>query len=402
MVHFSGPEKIRSSNQAAILRTIRESGHISRGEIARRLQLHPSTVTRLVEQLIAEGLVHEREDRGRSSARGGRRTIPLEFNYESSLIAGVDLSGSRIKGALTNLAGHVLHRTDAPIAYQRSDENLARLIALIENLLAASRPAEQYIRGIGIGAPAVTLNEEGIVTWAPSLGWRDLRLKACLEERFRLPVFVENDVNLATLGEHWRGAAQGAGHVVGVFVGSGIGAGIIIDNELYRGSTRAAGEVGYLIYDLACFDESGGDFGWLESMASGPGTVRRALEAIRRGETSPVLALAGEEGSIAPGHIFQAARQGDPLALHLANDTARYLSVAISSVISILDPEVVVIGGGSAWAEDLLLEPIIEHVCNVVPGMPTVVPAQLGSDAVMLGAVSLVLHATDHVVLIGD
>ncbi len=226
MPRLSNSEKIRRFNQTAILRTIREAGQISRGEIARKLQIHPSTVTRLVEQLIAEDLVIEREDKGRSSARGGRRTIPLEFNYESSLIAGVDLSGNRMKGALSNLAGQVSHRIHIPIAHQDSDENLTRLIALIEDLLVAPRPAEQHIRGIGIGAPAVTLSEEGTVPWAPTLGWRNLRLKECLEKRFELPVFVENDVNLATLGEHWCGAARGKSNVVGVFVGSGIGAGI--------------------------------------------------------------------------------------------------------------------------------------------------------------------------------
>lgn len=400
MSHPSNSEKLRQFNQLAILKTIRQADGISRGEIARELGIHPSTVTRLVEQLIARGLVLEREDKARGSRRGGRRAIPLEFNYEASLIVGVDLSGSTMKGALTNLAGAVIHRATSPIVPQSSNQNLARLITLVEKLLAAPHSEEQHIRGIGIGAPAVTLSEEGIVTWAPSLGWRELHLKEYLESYFSLPVFVENDVNLATLGEHWCGAGQGAGHVVGVFMGSGIGAGIIINNELYRGPTQAAGEVGYLVYRLSCFEQPVGDFGHLESVAAGYGIARRAAEAIRRGKKSIILTLAETEEAITAEHVFQAARQADPLAQRLVEETARYLSVAVAGVISILNPEIVVFGAGSAWVQDLLLNPITKYVNRVVPDITQIVPSQLHENAIVLGAVALVLHATGDSILL--
>jgi len=388
------PELMKRLNQSAILRTIREQGPISRADIAKKLQLNPSTVTRLVNSLIAEGLVIEGET-GESSTRGGRRAVLLEFNYKASLIIGVDLRGPTMVGALADLEGNILCRKTAPFKPRDSDDSLEKLMGLIGNLLATPRSKEQRIRGIGIGAPAITLSREGIVTWAPALGWRNLPLKKLVEERFGIPTFVENDVNLAALGESWRGAGRGISNLVCISIGTGIGAGIIIQGELYRGATEAAGEVGYLIPNEGYLGKTYDEFGCLESLAACPGIVRQAVQAIRKGANTAILELAeGDEGAITAEHIFTAARQGDALAREIVTRTVRYLSIAVSSVASILNPEMIVISGIAAQFGDLFLEPIRELIRGVVPMMPQLVLGQL-DDAVVIGALALALRSTD-------
>lgn len=400
MRRTGNPELMKRLNQSAILRTIREQGPLSRAEIAKALQLNPSTVTRIVDGLIKEGLVIEGKA-GESSARGGRRAVPLEFNYKASLIVGADLRGTAMVGALADLEGNILRRSTIPSKPGDSDDNLERLTVLIGDLIQTPRSREQKIRGIGIGAPAITLSQEGIVTWAPALGWRNLPLKKLVEERFGIPTFVENDINLAALGESWRGAGQEVSNLVCISIGTGIGAGIIIDGELYRGAAEAAGEVGYLVPSESHLGRTYDQFGCLESLAAGPGIARRAVQAIRQGTKTAILDLAsGDEGAIAAEHIFEAARQGDCLAQEIVAETVKYLSIAVSSVASILNPEMIIIDGAVAWSGDLLLEPIKEMIGGVVPVMPRLVLSQLDDDAVVMGAIALALRSTEDFIFI--
>ena len=273
------------------------------------------------------------------------------------------------------------------------------MMALVEGLLHVPRLPGQKVRAIGIGAPGVPRSQEGVVVWAPSLGWREMPLKKIVEERFGIPTFVENDVNLHALGEHWRGAGRGVRDLVCIFIGTGIGAGIIINDELYRGADEAAGEVGYIIPHEKYLGRSYGEFGCLESLAAGPGIVRSARQAIQQGIPTAILDLAaGDEGAITAELVFAAARQGDAVAQKIVDETVRYLSIAVANVASIINPRRIVLGGGIAKSDDLILEPIKRLIQGVVPAMPEIVPSQLGSDAGVLGAVSLALRSTEDLI----
>jgi glucokinase-like ROK family protein len=396
MQHAGNSKLVKKLNQAAILRVLRERGPLSRTEIAGLVHLNPSTVSRIVSELLAEHLVFE-ERKGQSSAKGGRQPIFLQFNYKASLIVGLDLGGTSMVGALADLEGNILYRESVPSRY--GQEGLEALMALVEGLLHAPRLPGQKVRAIGIGAPGVTRSQEGVVVWAPSLGWREMPLKKIVEERFGIPTFVENDVNLHALGEHWRGAGRGVRDLVCIFIGTGIGAGIIINDELYRGADEAAGEVGYIIPHEKYLGRSYGEFGCLESLAAGPGIVRSARQAIQRGIPTAILDLAaGDEGAITAELVFAAARQGDAVAQKIVDETVRYLSIAVANVASIINPRRIVLGGGIAKSDDLILEPIKRLIQGVVPAMPEIVPSQLGSDAGVLGAVSLALRSTEDLI----
>jgi predicted NBD/HSP70 family sugar kinase len=291
-------------------------------------------------------------------------------------------------GTLADLNGKVQHEVYIPHGDDGTDDCLERLCELIQRLLDVPRRPGQRIRGVGVGVPSITLTPEGIVKWAPSLGWRDLPLKPILTERFAMPVLVENDVNLAALGEWGFGAGRGTQNMVCIAVGTGIGAGIIIGGALYGGHNQAAGEIGYLPPSIDYLGRSYDQFGALENLASGTGVATRARQLLEKeGLPAPAEGVSAED-------VFTAARRGEAWAQQVVGDTVDYLSLAIANVSSLLNPEMVVIGGGVARSADLLIEPILGRLQGVVPYVPRIVASSLGRRAAAMGAIMLVLHAT--------
>jgi predicted NBD/HSP70 family sugar kinase len=291
-------------------------------------------------------------------------------------------------GTVADLSGVIQHELYIPHDDNGACDCLEQLCDLIETLLAAPRPPGQRIRGIGVGTPGVTLTPDGIVTWAPSLGWRNLPLQQILRDRFDLPVFVENDLNLIALGEWGFGAAQGTQNMVSIAVGTGIGAGIIIGGTLYRGHHQAAGEVGYLLPDVEYLGRHYNQFGALESLASGLGIAQRAQQILEQEK----LPLHSQE--LSAHDVFAAAREGACWARQVVAETVDYLSLAIASISALLDPEVVVLGGGVARSADLLIDPILQRLEGTVPFVPRLVASSLGRRAAAMGAIMLVLNAT--------
>jgi len=234
-----------------------------------------------------------------------------------------------------------------------------------------------------------------VVVWAPALGWRDEPLKHLLEDRLGIATFIENDVNLAALGESQFGIGRGVQNLVCISIGTGIGAGLILNGELYRGQEGAAGEVGYMIPtpDLLYRSSSEG-FGALESLAAGPGVVSRTKEALSKGVRSALSNGTREPDALTAKQVFQAARDGDALAQEIVTQTVDYLAQAIADVACTLNPEMIILGGGLTRSDDLLLKPIQERVRRVVPFPPKIVLTQLGDAAVLRGAIALAIQAT--------
>jgi len=376
---------MRSINRSAILDLIRRHSPIARSQIAHQLHISLPTVMRIVDELVAEDLVC---CRGSAESTGGRPRSLVEFNGSAYAVVGVDLGGTKMFGTIADLAGNIQHELYVPHAScEGNGDSLERLCTLIERLLAAPRPAGQRIRGIGIGAPGITLHPKGIVTLAPSLGWHNLPLKDILSERFSLPVFVENDVNLAALGELGFGAGRGARHLVCISIGTGIGAGIIVDGALYRGHDQAAGEIGYLLPGADLLGRRYEGFGALEGLASGSGIAERGRRALQAEGLEPAEDLSAE-------YVFAAARRHEPWAERVVSETVDYLGLAIASVSALLNPEVVILGGSVVRSADLLVDPIRERLQGAVPFLPRLVVSQLGLRAAVMGAIMLVLNAT--------
>ncbi len=379
---------MRRLNRSAILDLIREEGAIARTQIGRRLSLSLPTVMRIVDDLIEVGLV---VDDGAAESTGGRPRSLLKFNGRAAAVVGVDLGGTQMFGTVADLGGQIQAEEYLARDDQDGPANLEHMFRLIDRLLAAPRPAEQAIRGIGIGAPGITQHEDGIVTWAPSLNWRDLPLKALLSERYDLPVFVENDVNLAALGEYGFGSCKGAASLVLLAVGTGIGAGIVIDRQIYRGHHQSAGEIGYLPPDSSYLKRRYEGFGALESLASVTGIARRARQALPQMQIPKPADISGEA-------VFDAARRGEAWAQAVVAETANYLSLAVAAISTLIDPEVVILGGGVVTSAELLISLIQERLAGAIPVVPRLVPSSLGFRAAVMGAIMMVLDATtEHV-----
>ena len=379
---------MRSINRTAILNLIREKCPIARSQIARQLNISLPTVMRIMDDLIEEDLVRLQEG---SESTGGRPRRLVEFNGDAYAVVGVDLGGSKMFGTVANLSGDVQHEIYLEHEEDGPDDYVGRLCELIEQLLETPRPPGQKIRGIGIGVPALMHGREGVVGWAPALGWRDLPLKEMLSERFAPPVFVENDVNLAALGELGFGAGRGAQNLVCIAVGTGIGAGIIVDGALYRGHNQASGEVGYLLPGIKYLGRQYDQFGALESLASGSGIAARAQQVLQEaGQPVP-------SGSLSAEVVFCAARQGESWAQQIVDETVDYLSLAIATVSSLLDPEMIVLGGPLSAAEPYLLPAIQEAVENAtlpeIREKVQILLSAFGPDASVMGAVALVVEA---------
>jgi glucokinase-like ROK family protein len=383
---------IRRLNRSTILDLVRERSPIARSEISRSLNISIPTVMRIIDQLLAEDLVRYS---GNSQASGGRPRSLLEFNKNGYAVVGVDLGGTKMYGTVADLGGNILDEIYTPSRQGDPEENLKRVSNLIRQLLDRPRPAGQRVKGIGVGAPGVTLFEQGVVTWAPSLGWRNLPLRDILCERFGYPVVVENDVNLAALGEYGFGSARGASSLVCLAVGTGIGSGIVIDRKIYRGYHQTAGEIGYLPPGIGYLGQRYDHYGALEGIASGTGIEQRARQFFEREDWR----LPGENG-LSAEKVFDAARLGEVWAKKLVDETVDYLSLALAAVIAILDPEVIVLGGGVARSADILIEPIMRRLEGVLPAMPLIVQSTLGYRAAVMGAIMLVLDTiTEHVAL---
>ncbi|HHV61671.1 MAG TPA: ROK family transcriptional regulator [Firmicutes bacterium] len=396
---------MKELNQSMILELIRERECISRADIAKELKLSPPTVSKIVSQLVSEGWVDEI---GAGESSGGRKPFLIKFNPRKHYAIGAYVGASRIIVGLADLDGRIYVRRSAsrppggpgepaggPAAIQDT------LIRLIEKVIEEAGIVSSKVCGIGVAVCGITRVENGTVVRARHLpGWDNFPVRAVLEERFGVPVVADNDVYLAVLGESWRGAGKGVRDLVLVTLGQGVGCGIIINGKVYRGSTGAAGEIGDMIVSEAAVERSREKGGYLEAIAGWSTLVEQAAAGLKTAAGlnagAGIAGIAGIKvetgGVITPEAIFEAARRGDGFALDLVRRVCRYLSYTVANIISLLNPEVVIIGGDAAQVGDVILGPISEGVKSLLHSPPPILLSGLGRDAEILGAVAVAIE----------
>jgi glucokinase len=275
---------------------------------------------------------------------------------------------------------------------------LDRLITLAQRTIERTRREVRgaEIIGVGVGAPGPLDTKSGIVLLTPNLGWVNLPLRQIIHERLGLPAALDNDANCAVLGEWWMGAARGTKNAIGITIGTGIGGGIIVDGKLYHGASDCAGEIGHTTIDTEGRRCKCGNYGCLEAYASGPNIALRAVEELKAGAVSRLADyVGGDLRQVTAQTVYQAAHDGDGLALEVVNDTAKFLGVGIANLLNVFNPEVVVVCGGVTLAGDRLFDPLRREVARRAfkPAVSVcrIVPCELSGTAGVYGAAKVYL-----------
>ena len=379
------PPLLKDLNERAILETIRAGAPISRAEISRRAGISKPTVSVALQSLLEAGLVREATEPLDGPRYGAVFFEPVP---DVALVLALDLGARFLRGAICDLRGDVRARQDVEIAGADASSALDAVVELRDSLVAAAAVPGDRIDGAVIGVPGVVAGPEGQVHLAEALhGLEGMAVADELGRRLGVPVTVENDINLAAVGEQFRGVARGVEDFAFLSVGTGLGAGLMLRGELHRGHHGAAGEVDF----AAAGTERDVD------------PCARAVSALAERLAAGALA-AGRETALAPPFevpaIFGAARGGDPVAREVVAEEARRIAVHIASIAAVADPSLVVLGGGLGVNGDLLLEPIRELLAQWLPYPPRVEVSGLGEAAIITGALGVGLRsALDNVFL---
>lgn len=308
---------------------------------------------------------------------------------------GIDVGGTNVKIALVNEKGRIIYSNSIPTRAEMGYEyTIGNMKEAIKILLTETKSTPVDIEGMGFGFPGQIDCQKGIVRLAPNIpGWVDVPIANIMEEEFSIPTRVDNDVRCAALGELNFGAGVGCENLICITVGTGIGSGLIINGKLVRGASNAAGEIGHIKLDIQGGPLCGcGDRGCLEAFASGPSIVALAEDYIKGGKSTKYRELANPE--ITPYIVSEAAKQGDPVAKRIFTIVGEYIGVGLASVVNLLNPEKIIIGGGVAAAGDILMNPIketlVKRAMPIAGAAVEVVPAQLGNTAGVIGASLLI------------
>lgn len=379
---------VKRLNFISVVDLIRREGPISRAELARRLKLAPPTITRTVEQLKAERLL---EEIGPADSSGvGRRANRLTFNYQINTIIGIDARRRNAIGVVADLAGNSLHQRQADlIRHTGETAQVEQLLEMIGGLLQDAAVSKIPVRGIGISVPGIV--QDGMIVNAPSLGWQKFYLADEVQQRFGIPTFLENDANLAALGESWFGVG-GGGDLVFISVSTGIGAGVIINGEIYRGADAAAGEVGYMLPGSEYLSAADQTFGQLESLVGAQGLEEkyRALARQMHGATLPL------DDTFRARFIYAAAQADDPVAAQVVAEAKEILALLIVNIVALLNPGRVIVGGSLAWPWEAIIPDLCDMIRRHVPYSPEILASQLGEMAIVKGAIAAAIAATDE------
>ncbi|MGQ3479700.1 ROK family glucokinase [Paenibacillus sp. TY11] len=313
-----------------------------------------------------------------------------------SIYVGVDLGGTAIKVGICNEDGQLLHTYEGPTETDKGvDVVIGNIEKYVRHIVEQSPYEWDQLKGVGAGVAGFTNVRDGIIVLAPNIGFRDVPIRALLEERIGKPVKIDNDANVAALGEAWAGAGKGIDNCVCYTLGTGVGGGIIINGKIYQGFSGMAGEIGHIsvVPDLEAIQCGCGKLGCLETVSSATGIIRMAKDAVERGDRTS-LAL---EDQIAAKEVFDAAKAGDEVALRIVNRAAFYLGKSMAAVAAVLNPELFIIGGGVSKAGDFLFEEMRRVYAKLAPeplqkGV-SIVPAVLGNDAGIVGAAGLLLRS---------
>jgi predicted NBD/HSP70 family sugar kinase len=393
----------RSRKNLAILETIRRCGPLSKTDISRLAGLNVVTVTNYIDEMLRASLICEKE---LDVSSGGRRPVLLDLNSDAGLTLGVGLNLLDMVGVITDLQGKVIGRVKEDRPNARAKEIVDCVFKIIRELIKNLGEEKNRLKGIGIGIAGIVDNKSGTIRWPEKLDSKGcvyasiyIPLKDIIEKEFNLPCLIENDATVACFAEHWLSLGPEIENVLYMF--SGVGTGLMLNGTIYRGTTGCAGEPaiynakedGLFNCDFAspCFIKRWeADLGILSE-------IRHKLSKTADIKKNRILELAGDDiNKINLRHVFQAVKENNSLAIEVVKQAGKRLGVKIAFLVNLLNPQVVVLGGGIEEAGSIFLDAVKEAVSNwsfeEMVSQVKVIPSRLGENSIALGAASLVVR----------
>lgn len=381
------PRLLRALNERILMEHLRKNGPMSRAQLARATGLSKPTVSNALGNLERVGLVRPTGEK--TSEHGGRHGVLYESDPTAGYVLGIDIGRSWIRVAVSDLAGKIVVRRDGRNEAQTATTLVSMTADLVKKTVSEAGLTWSQVIHTVAGTPGVFDQRGGRVILAPNLpGLEQHGIIEMLQNALGSSLTVDNDANLAALGERVFGGGSEVDTFVFLTVGTGIGMGIITNGTLYRGAHGASGEVAYLPLGMSLVssvENSARQSGILEEAAAARGIVRLALTI-------------GMQPPLSAKRIFDAARAGDNLAMVVIERETQLLAQAIAAVAAVLDPEMVVIGGGIGQNFDLLGQRLERHLHEITLIRPRIVPSKLGQDVVLLGAIAIGLEIANNLV----
>lgn len=317
--------------------------------------------------------------------------IKEPLNSQQALYVGVDVGGTNIECGVVTASGKVITRSHSPtVPADGADAVLERMVRVVQEAMKALPPyMQERVTAVGVGVPGHVDAVHGISRLAVNLGWRDLPVAAKLKSALKLPVFIENDVKAYIYGEAMFGAGRGERHVFGLTLGTGLASAYIIDGQIMRGADNLAGEMGHIPFDGIPYPCNCGHTGCLETLVSATGIARQAIDAVRSGASTSLRDLYDRPERLTARDVALACESGDQMAAAILERTGRTLGQALAYIVPVLNPDVIVIGGGAAKAGPSLLEPMRQELnSRLFPMFSSrlkIRTAELGSEAGIVG-----------------
>jgi len=389
---------VRELNLSLVLHHIHNSAPLSRAQIAQATGLNKSTVSSLVDDLLKRHLVHET---GTNSVGTGRPATLLEINPKAGGIIGIELGVDFIAIALTDFTGNILWRHSVDIDQSDTQENtVAKILELADKAIDVCKEHHGlYLLGLGISVPGTADLEKGLLVFAPNLQWHNVPLRKLISEHTGLNVYVENDANAAAVAEHLFGVARESNDFIFTVVSIGIGGGLFLNGNLYRGKNGFAGEIGHSPivaepYQNPCHC---GNLGCWETYANQHSLLQRVQTRLENGHNSIIPVLMAEQNMpLSLSIIQQAANKSDKDALDALTETGTALGLGFASLIDTFNPEKIILGGSLSSVGNYLLPSIkdtaAEHSLSDISPMADILISDFGTDAILIGAISIVVN----------
>jgi predicted NBD/HSP70 family sugar kinase len=375
---------MRETNRMLVLNCVREHGAIARAAVARQTGLSRTTIGNIMGDLLREGLVRESESQ-REVASGGRRVIPVHFNASAGFVIGVAMGRHHVTLLLADLAASVIKRTDVPFATARGPQVcLSELATHLRTFAAEQRVAWSKVIGIGVGIPGpVDLEQQRSASPPRMPGWDGTNVSGILSEALKKPVYLDNNCNMGALGEIRYGAGRDVSSLLYVKVGTGIGSGLVVSGQIYRGNSGSAGELGHMTVDPSGPPCDCGNRGCLEASAGGPAIL------------AEVRAAGRDVGDMA--QVIEAAHQGDLVCVAALRRAGDQLGTVLAGLVNFFNPAWIVLDGSTMRAGDLVLDAVRASVAARSLRAPLaqtqITCAALSGSAIALGSVATVLDA---------